>query len=77
MVVAAVGGLWKSGLGDGIKLNNLVFVGVRTESEAEKEIMAQNGVTLIPPGPNVAQKLQEYVGCWRFTCLHPSGLRLY
>lgn len=54
-------GLWQSGLGSGLCLEQLVLVGQRDLDPFEKELIARHNIPVIAPGPAIAERLQEAV----------------
>jgi arginase/N-omega-hydroxy-L-arginine amidinohydrolase len=48
MVVAAVCGLWDSGLGAGLKADQVIFVGARDIDPEEAQLIAKEGARIIP-----------------------------
>lgn len=57
MVITGAAGLWETGLGDGFTLANLILVGARDLDPPEVARIARGEVTLVPPGPDLADRL--------------------
>ena len=61
LALAAPVGLWHSGLGNGLKTEQLVLVGQRDLDPFEQALIARHNIPLIAPGPGLAQRLQDAV----------------
>lgn len=62
MVVAAACGLWDSGHGAGLDPRNVVLVGARDIDDAERELLVEHGVRILPPQESTPERLREIVG---------------
>ena len=62
LVLTGTAGLWKSGLGDDLKLSNVVLVGARDIDPAEQALIDAGTLRLVSPGENLAARLREAVG---------------
>lgn len=62
MALAGPAGLWDSGLGNGLALDNLILVGVRDLDPAEQALADAGRVRVIPPGDGALAKLQSAIG---------------
>ncbi|MBK5565845.1 arginase family protein [Ensifer sp. SSB1] len=54
-------GLWQSGLGDGLSLENVVLVGQRDLDPFEAELIETKRIPHIRPGADLAQRLAEAI----------------
>lgn len=62
MPLAGVLGLWETGLGAGYSAERTIVVGARDLEPAEQDLLhALGGPTLVPPGPDLAARLQDAV----------------
>ncbi|RTY58190.1 arginase family protein [Pantoea sp. YU22] len=61
LALSGPAGLWLSGLGSGLRLDQLVLVGQRDLDPFEENLIAQHNVPLIAPGPDVAERLRKAV----------------
>lgn len=63
LALTAPAGLWNSGLGSGLSLDQLVLVGQRDLDldPFESALIAQHGIPCIPPGDNLAERLREAI----------------
>ncbi|TCW78848.1 arginase [Burkholderia sp. SRS-46] len=57
LALSGPAGMWDSGLGDGLALENIVLVGQRDLDPFEIELIESGKVKHIKPGPNVAAEL--------------------
>lgn len=55
-------GMWESGLGSGLRFENLVLVGQRDLDPFEVELIEERDLPMIAPGSNLAQRLSTAVG---------------
>ena len=62
MSLAGPGGLWHSGLGNGLPLANIVLVGARVLDPAEQMLIKSGRVKLIPRNDNHLSELRNAVG---------------
>lgn len=61
MVLAAACGLWDSGHGAGLDPRQVVVVGGRDIDTAEEQLLADAGVTVIPPSESTPERVLESV----------------
>jgi arginase family enzyme len=61
MVLSGASGLWESGLGSGLRLENVVLVGTRDLDPYEQELIADGRLVHIAPGHGLAEKLGDAV----------------
>lgn len=54
-------GLWESGLGAGLRFEQIVLVGQRDLDPYELDLIAQHGIPHIKPGAGLAQALREAI----------------
>lgn len=57
LALSGPAGLWESGLGAGVSLDNVVLVGQRDLDPFELELIASGRVCHIPPGAGLAERL--------------------
>ena len=57
MVITGAAGEWDTGLGAGFTLANLILVGARDLDPPEQARIDQGDVTLVPVGPDLAERL--------------------
>jgi arginase len=57
MPIAGAAGLWESGLGAGLSLDQVVLVGQRDLDPFEKDLIEQHAIPLLEPGEDIARKL--------------------
>jgi arginase len=62
MVLTAAAGIWRSGLGAGLNLADVVLVGARDLDPCEAALIAAGGPRLVTSGPGVAQRLAAAIG---------------
>ncbi|HET7811398.1 MAG TPA: arginase family protein [Steroidobacteraceae bacterium] len=62
MVITGAAGHWDSGLGSGLSIGNVVLVGARDLDPHEKQLITSGVLTLLPPGPGLAERLGKFVG---------------
>ena len=62
MVITGAAGHWDSGLGSGLSMSNVVLVGARDLDPHERQLIASGVLTLLPPGPGLAERLGKLVG---------------
>jgi len=61
MPISAAAGLWDSGLGSGLRLENVVLVGSRDIDPDEWELIHAGAPRLLPVGPDLATRLHETI----------------
>jgi len=61
LALAGPAGLWSSGLGSGLRLEQLVLVGQRDLDAFEAALIAQHQIPVIAPGPDMAAQLEAAV----------------
>lgn len=61
LALAAPVGLWESGLGNGLNLEQIVLVGQRDLDPFESALIQQHGIPHIHPGPDLAERLREAI----------------
>ncbi|ASU77467.1 arginase [Actinopolyspora erythraea] len=61
MVLAGAGGLWDSGLGDGLALGNVVLGGLRDVDEAERRLLSEGTISAVSAGEDIVDKLRAAV----------------
>jgi arginase len=61
MVLTGASGRWNTGLGADLDMRNVVLVGSRDLDPDERELVASGVLTLVPPGPNLADELGELI----------------
>lgn len=61
LVLTGVAGLWESGLGDGLALQQVVLVGSRDIDPPERQLIDTGALRLVPPGPELGRRLAEAV----------------
>nr|WP_276509253.1 arginase family protein [Pseudoclavibacter chungangensis] len=61
MVVAAACGLWDSGHGAGLDPSNVVLVGARDIDPAERELLDDAGVRILPPALSTPERVNSIV----------------
>lgn len=61
LALAAPLGLWESGLGSGLNLDQIVLVGQRDLDPFESALIKQHSIPHIHPGPDLAQRLREAI----------------
>lgn len=54
-------GLWQSGLGNGLSIRNVVLAGVRDIDPPELDLIKDEAVSLVPPGPDFAARLASAI----------------
>jgi arginase family enzyme len=62
MVITGAAGIWDSGLGSGLSMSNIVLVGARDLDPHEKQLVGSGVLKLLPPGPNLPERLGAAVG---------------
>ncbi len=78
MVLAGACGFWKTEMGAGISPKNLLIVGARDLDPAESELLAQSGVTVLPPRTATPEAVAQWAGgapLWihiDWDCLEPG-----
>ena len=58
LALSGPAGMWDSGLGSGLALENIVLVGQRDLDPFEVQLIESGKVTHLPPGPALAQRLR-------------------
>lgn len=61
LALSAPAGMWDSGLGSGLALENIVLVGQRDLDPAEAKLIASGQVRHLPPGADLASRLRAAV----------------
>ena len=61
MVISGAAGLWDSGLGKGLELNNVVLLGTRDIDTFEKKLIKTKNISVLPPQVNLAAELEEKI----------------
>lgn len=61
LALAGPAGLWESGLGAGLTLDNLVLVGQRDLDPFEIQLIASGKVCHVPPGPGLDKRLRKAI----------------
>lgn len=61
LALSGPAGLWESGLGAGLTLDNLVLVGQRDLDPFEMQLIASGKVCHVPPGPGLDQRLRKAI----------------
>ena len=61
MALSGPAGLWDSGLGDGLALDNVVLGGARDIDQPEQALIDSGAVRLVPPGPGIAADLRAAI----------------
>ena len=61
LALAGPAGLWDSGLGAGLKLDQIVLVGQRDLDPFEQELIERNGIPHIKPGDELASMLRAAI----------------
>lgn len=61
MALSGPAGLWPSGLGDGLRLENIILVGQRDLDPWEAALIAEGKVTHLAPGEALAARLRDTV----------------
>jgi hypothetical protein len=62
MALSGPAGLWNSGLGSGLALDNIVLVGQRDMDAFEEDLIKTHGIRCIPPGGDLPGALKQAVG---------------
>ena len=62
MVLTAAAGLWDTGLGQGLDLNDVVLVGARDLDPCELALIATGAPRLVAAGPSLAERLAAAIG---------------
>lgn len=62
LVLTGACGLWPSPLGGGLRLEQVVLVGSRDIDPPEQQWIDQGLLRLVPPGPALAERLQDAIG---------------
>ncbi|WP_222865998.1 arginase family protein [Micromonospora sp. AP08] len=55
-------GMWNSGLGDGLKPENVILCGARDIDPPEQSLIDHDVITLVEAGPNLPARLQAAIG---------------
>jgi arginase len=61
MAISGPAGLWDSGLGQGLRMSNVVLVGSRDIDPAEQRLIDAGMVQLVPPGESHAARLTDAI----------------
>jgi arginase len=61
MALSGPAGLWDSGLGQGVRMSNVVLVGARDIDPAEQQLIDAGMVRLVPPGDRLASRLIDAI----------------
>ncbi|USX17046.1 arginase family protein [Oxalobacteraceae bacterium OTU3CAMAD1] len=61
LALSGPAGLWESGLGAGLALDNLVLVGQRDLDPFEMQLIASGKVCHVPPGPGLDHRLRKAI----------------
>ena len=61
MVIAGAAGLWDSGLGSGLELNNVILLGTRDIDKSEKTLITDKNISVLPPQTNIAAALEKEI----------------
>ena len=61
LALSGPAGLWKTGLGAGLALHNIVLVGQRDLDPFEAELIASTPVCHLPPGADLADRLRDAI----------------
>ena len=61
LAFAAPAGLWESGLGAGLELDQIVLVGQRDLDPFEKDLIDRKGIPYVKPGNGVAERLRTAI----------------
>jgi len=62
MVLTGAAGEWRTGLGGGLDLGNVILVGSRDLDPPEQARVDQGQIALVPPGPLLGPRLERAVG---------------
>lgn len=62
LVLTGAAGLWPTGLGDALRLGNVILVGARDLDPFEQDLVERGTLKLIPPGKNLQDTLREAIG---------------
>jgi arginase len=62
MVIAGAAGMWESGLGSGLNLDNVILVGARDLDPAERKLIDAGTLRLVAPGPDLIGRLHQQLG---------------
>lgn len=62
MVISAAAGAWDSGLGSGLRWDNVILVGSRDLDPPERDRIASGQIQLVTAGPEIGTRLKEAVG---------------
>jgi arginase family enzyme len=61
LALAGPAGLWSSGLGAGLRLDQIVLVGARDLDSFEQELIDQHRIPVIMPGSDMARDLRDAI----------------
>jgi len=62
MVISGAAGMWATGLGDGLRLSNVVLVGSRDIDPDEQQLIDSGAIRLVRAGAELAFELAKAVG---------------
>jgi arginase len=62
MVISAAAGAWDSGLGSGLRWENVILVGSRDLDPPEQERISTGQLTLVAAGPDIGRRLTDAIG---------------
>lgn len=62
MAISGAAGLWDSGLGAGLALNNVILIGTRDIDLAERSLIEAHGIQVIIPQTNLASAVRAAIG---------------
>lgn len=62
MVISAAAGAWDSGLGSGLRWDNVILVGSRDLDPPEQERIESGQITLVSTGPDIGNRLTQAIG---------------
>jgi len=55
-------GWWDTGFGAGVRADQCVLAGARDIDPAERQLISEHGVSVVPPGPHFVERLLQAVG---------------
>lgn len=62
LVLTGAAGLWDSGLGGGLALQQIVLVGARDIDAPEQQLIDRGVLRLVPAGPSLGARLDDAIG---------------
>ncbi|WP_068955056.1 arginase family protein [Pararhizobium polonicum] len=62
LVLTGAAGLWPTGLGDALRLDNVILVGTRDLDPFERNLMERGTLKLVPPGKTLPDALRKAIG---------------